>query len=533
MKKIIAIAIACTLLFSGVLVVGGSILQTEQQEQTFNIFETPLKQTLKEKLTNIQLPTIIQNFLEKILSIFLPMSDSSDPTIEPLYAGQNILVGEIHVWNDDSNLYVKYVITDTDWWLTETHVHVGFTLDDFPLTKKGNPQVGHFDYQTTHDCVTEYTYTIPFGPWGCDDTVLIGTHAVVETLCGYEDPVYDPGYFEANLPNQVTFKVTYPVGGGQAYFPNTYVYGLPGGDINIYGWCVDTDNVIYQNTVYTANLYSSYEASSLGAYVEYPENLPMVNWILNQGYIGQISPGCGGVYTYGDVQRAIWSLVEDTQSTSGLGSWSQCRVDEILAAASTHGAFEPECGDIIGIILVPVGGQQVLVAQAILGEYAFPCYEEPIYCDETAWAGPNDFGGNSWATYFEYTIICGNGGGGGDCQEETAFGGDTQGTGTTWWYYYDTTGLEMQDIWAGQTIDVGYVTISEPNTDGDVTITINLEGGWTLQAVTEPVKIQGYDVLPSERPSAGLFTTYKGDQLVVTVPSSAYFVIHLDVELCP
>ena len=32
------------------------------------------------------------------------------------------------------------------------------------------------------------------------------------------------------------------------------------------------------------------------------------------------------------MQRAIWALVDDAQSTAGLGPWSQCRVDEILAS---------------------------------------------------------------------------------------------------------------------------------------------------------------------------------------------------------
>lgn len=125
----------------------------------------------------------------------------------------------------------------------------------------------------------------------------------------------------------------------------------------------------------------------------------------------------------------------------------------------------------------------------------------------------------------------GNGGNGnGQVNEETAFGGDTEGDGAAWWYYYDTEGPEIQTVWAGQTIDIGTVTVSDP-VNGEVTIEISLNG-WDLQADSEAVKIQGYDRndIPTSRPIAGLFTDYKGDSLTVTVPENDIFVIHLDVQ---
>ncbi len=307
------------------------------------------------------------------------------------------VVGYIEVWNDDNTLYIEYFITEPGWEMTLTHVHIGEDLDDFPLTKGkhgGNPQIGKFDFQKAYNpAVTWDLISIPY-----DVESLIAVHADVQKICDWEG---DIAGIEVNLPDQVTFKVTYPYGGGPAYFPHTYINGIDGVS-DIYSWCVDTDNVIYQNTWYTANVYSSYETIPAG-YIEHPENLDLVNWILNQGYIGTPSPGCSGVYTYGDVQRAIWQLVEDTQSTAGLGSWSQCRVNEILTAAYANGeGFIPECGDIIGIILVPVNGAQKIIAQAVVGEIEVPCI--PIYCSETAWAQGPEFPGSSWAMYFEYII---------------------------------------------------------------------------------------------------------------------------------
>jgi len=117
--------------------------------------------------------------------------------------------------------------------------------------------------------------------------------------------------------------------------------------------------------------------------------------------------------------------------------------------------------------------------------------------------------------------------------EETAFGGDTGinvGEPGAWWYYFDTEGPSTQTIWAGQTINVGEVTVTKTNDDWN--IKIELKNGWQLKNVSEPVKIQGYQAnnLPETRPAAGLFA-YKGDALNVTISDNnyRYFVIHLDV----
>ena len=172
------------------------------------------------------------------------------------------------------------------------------------------------------------------------------------------------------------------------------------------GWCIDTHHTIGNNTWYTANVSSSYEAGS-------PANMDLVNWIVNQHYVGEESPGGLGTYTYGDVQRAIWTLV-DPNSTSGLGSWSQARVNEILAAASADGeGFEPGCGDVVAVILDPVNSQQITIAQTTFIEIGVPCEDR----EETAWAGawtgtegsPGSFGdkfvqNSTWAGYFTYLI---------------------------------------------------------------------------------------------------------------------------------
>lgn len=94
-----------------------------------------------------------------------------------LCAGQNDKVGSVVVWNDSDTLYVKYDITDPDTCLLETHLHVAEELGDIPQTKKGNPIPGHFDYKMEHNCVTEYTYSIPLT---AANQLFIAAHAVVQ-----------------------------------------------------------------------------------------------------------------------------------------------------------------------------------------------------------------------------------------------------------------------------------------------------------------------------------------------------------------
>jgi hypothetical protein len=105
----------------------------------------------------------------------------NDPLATDLIAGQYIDVGDVEVWDDGTTLYVKYIIDDP-WVMSESHVHIGNTLADFPLTKTGNPRVGLFDYQMCHDPpVTEYTYEIPY-----DGETIIATHAVVWDYSCYD-----------------------------------------------------------------------------------------------------------------------------------------------------------------------------------------------------------------------------------------------------------------------------------------------------------------------------------------------------------
>ena len=145
------------------------------------------------------------------------------------------------------------------------------------------------------------------------------------------------------------------------------------------GWCIDTDNSIEVTVYNDAAVYCSYETLPEGL-VEYPENLDLINWILNNVVVGQPSP-YGGNYTYGDIQRAIWALIDDTDPPDSWISYIQPfdpgRVTEIMENTNVYGeGYEPGLGDYLGVIVDPGANIQVVIlAVPIIYTYNVDCAE--------------------------------------------------------------------------------------------------------------------------------------------------------------
>lgn len=153
---------------------------------------------------------------------------------------------------------------------------------------------------------------------------------------------------------------------------------------------------------------------------------------------------------------------------------------------------------------------------------------------ETAWGEGVRVSESSWAMKFEYCIkeciqepptdtLC--------YKEETAWAAGTRYTAKGNWATftaYDGTAKTVT-LFAGQTIPVGTVTFSDVSGTG-VTLTIALAPEWSLQDVSESVKIQGYNTAPSGNPAPGQFTTYKGTGLTTIVSKYNFYGIHLDVR---
>ncbi|MHC4558715.1 MAG: hypothetical protein ACYS80_15595 [Planctomycetota bacterium] len=328
-----------------------------------------------------------------------------------LIAGQNTVVGTVkvtHALVDGTYVVsVEYDVTVEFWKLTETHVHVAKELSDIPQTNKGKPIPGNFEYGMVHDPpVRNYIYEIPVPSWEPDNDLYIVTHAVVEHPCGLFLPA---------VPEEepVDIIVYYPGTGVdiESYFDINVLGGTPL-DGWYDGWCIKRYSVIQPGILYTAFVYPSYHPS-LSSLIGQAGDLDQVNWLLNQNYVGQdvqdVIPDAEstGIITYGDIQLAIWTLIDLPAPHWSLGDYSQDRVDEIVEYAEANGeGFVPDCGDIVLIVLVPWEWDDVkeiwVLKQPVIIGFRTSCCES-----ETAWGAGIPFlnGKGNWSTYFIYTGI--------------------------------------------------------------------------------------------------------------------------------
>jgi hypothetical protein len=139
-------------------------------------------------------------------------SDEAGAMVYPLYAGQTYYAGDLLVWDDGDNLYVKYVASGEDdgygakegycggnWTgLTEYHLQVVDEFDDFNAyrvyNKKkmeyGAPIPGSFDDIWEGEKVAETDPPIAVDISDLNDPIVIAAHAVM-WWCGYDCDALD------------------------------------------------------------------------------------------------------------------------------------------------------------------------------------------------------------------------------------------------------------------------------------------------------------------------------------------------------
>ena len=306
-------------------------------------------------------------------------------------------------------LTVEYILDD-GWFLTESHVAVADALAGIPQTKQGNPIPGQFgkkgvEESATLSYQTEYaTQPLDISGLTCGQDIIVAVHGVVVDRDGLSGVTG----LCAMLPDHVTVRKPTDLQTGNSYFTlavggGTWLDGLYD------GWCIDADMgaALMRDQDIPAKVYCSYGEIPTGL-VEHPENFPLVNWILNQVYIGTSGP-TGVPYTTGDVQMAIWALIDDDEGW-GEGPTTEANVAQIVADAQLRGAgFVPGCGDYLGIIIAPLDEQGCVVSQIVLIPVRVPCGGG----SETIWGALTEksgecittlnypFPGSNWATYLK------------------------------------------------------------------------------------------------------------------------------------
>jgi hypothetical protein len=140
---------------------------------------------------------------------------------------------------------------------------------------------------------------------------------------------------------------------GEASYFNITIAGNGTLDGSYPGWCTNWAKHIDDNVPYSFHWYSSYSENIPAGLIAHPENLDLMNWVINKKFAGKEAGGGLGVYTAGDVQLAIWTLIDDEFDTSTVGSYSQARVDKIVMMAGLHDGYTPKCREDIGILVDP------------------------------------------------------------------------------------------------------------------------------------------------------------------------------------
>ncbi|MFC1866487.1 hypothetical protein ACFLYB_07265 [Chloroflexota bacterium] len=130
-------------------------------------------------------------------------------------------------------------------------------------------------------------------------------------------------------------------------------------------WCADLGRSINVSDTFTAMAYCSYDLASLPqGYVDNPDKYDEVNWVLNQDFVGADSPGGFGTYTSGDVEMAIWTLLDDgpipqNAIDSLTAPYDPDRLNEIVTGANANDGFMPGGGEKLVVVLSPMLGDEV------------------------------------------------------------------------------------------------------------------------------------------------------------------------------
>lgn len=384
--------------------------------------------TLAKAGTSFDLP----NTFDKDGNLCINVNSPDDQVGKPMQLWMGVgnekagtLVGTVTFLHDPDRVRIDLTDTDGDgtpdmfpYVIDEAHIHFAGSESGIPQTEKGNPIPGQFEYNVPVNGKSTFEIPVEFHNVGA-------IHLSVQKYGGIEG-------FNFYLPNdEVTLTV---IAGGEGAGGNAYakLKITGGGFISDYdmgfgpgvyeGWCIDADHSSNAQD-YAAYLYSSYEelpAWLIGeGKIEKPQNLDLINYLVNFYNTGdEIQPTdaiCGNpvgtpeILTFGDIQSAIWQLIDD-ELGGDLGPWSQNRVNTILCDVYANGEnFIPGCDQKIVFLVIPTGDEftfQIITGQPVIGQIPVPCET----MGGTAWGdgyyGATFPGSKQWGTWFEYDPTC-------------------------------------------------------------------------------------------------------------------------------
>ncbi|GEM_PF-2515528 len=166
-----------------------------------------------------------------------------------------------------------------------------------------------------------------------------------------------------NIDELLYLRVTSDQTGQDSYFDTTISYN-PSLNGTYDGWCINLDRLIYLNQTYLTKAYSSYE--TLPDYlIERPENLDLVNWLINQDFLSLNSIEGDG-FSSDEIQQAIWTLVEsDFYESDHFTNDSDSNYLVSLAQQLGEG-FIPTIGQKMAVVLEPINYSGQTIGQVTI-----------------------------------------------------------------------------------------------------------------------------------------------------------------------
>lgn len=367
--------------------------------------------------------------------------------VVPLIAGQDYAnpVGEVTItYVPGGSLKISYNLFSPECNLTEIHVDLAKTQSIYTssnttglkVNSQGNPSIGQFDFSMENEEGFSLPYEIEFTSselvealgGSASGTILIGAHGVV--CCPGEEgtgtPVYCPD-LSAFAKYSSTGPVYTPNGTPPYAFGDLLLYDNNSVQVGSYPtFCIDLDRDI-QDGLKDARFICTYGSelpADIGCITEFPGNLDVFNYFINNFAIGDLYNG--DEIQADEFQAIIWKLLEDrpvpnNSNFSPNMTLVNALVAEILVAGE---GFIPQCGDLVAIIVVDANndycadgdpervgfgtGNQPLI-------FWKPVECEPLMGCETVWAIPllngmpnedesNLYPGHVWFRYFGFSL---------------------------------------------------------------------------------------------------------------------------------
>ena len=333
---------------------------------------------------------------------YIPDDYCGQLCITDLMVGQNSDLGDITVSIDKEYLYFDVELSPAaiadGWQIVETHADVYESLDEFPLTKKGNPKVGQYAYDIDSAVIKA---------WDVGTLLYISVHAALQRVVDGEVVQEETGWgygeeFEGKswamyfmyyvpdcwknppLPDAGEYVDLWIYPNEIDCYTDVHLTGVPSApegedpykveDGTWPGWCADFFHVIYyqpngQYWYYDFQMYSFYDSSAWPTGLQTfmnthgpdsdgdgnpgPVEWDKINWILNNK----------GTYTAEQVQNAIWWFTNGGESgTNNSGEPAPQSPNALAQEANLYGdGFIPGPGELMALILYKSGTQVIFI----------------------------------------------------------------------------------------------------------------------------------------------------------------------------